>query len=73
METLKQFANDSHMLEDVKDYVIKSLEKQIITDAFAGNEVTYATKAKQSLQEAFSQLQADYKVKANKPIIDHTM
>ena len=46
METIKRFVNDKHMLADVQSAVIDILEKEIITNAYAGNDVKHLALAK---------------------------
>lgn len=73
METVKRFVNDKHMLADVQSAVIDILEKEIITHAYAGNEVKHIASAKQVLVKAFQQLESEFGIRPESDNVDHTI
>lgn len=73
METVKRFVNDKHMLADVQSAVIDILEKEIITQAYAGNEVKHIASAKQVLVKAFQSLESELGIKPESDKVDHTI
>lgn len=73
METIKRFVNDKHMLADVQSAVIDILEKEIITNAYAGNDVKHIASAKQVIVKALQQLEAEYGIKPQGNDVDHTI
>jgi len=73
METIKRFVNDKHMLADVQSAVIDILEKEIITNAYAGNDVKHLALAKHVIVKALQQLEAEYGIKPQGNDVDHTI
>lgn len=61
------------MLADVQSAVIDILEKEIITNAYAGNDVKHIASAKQVIVKALQQLEAEYGIKPQGNDIDHTI
>ena len=72
METVKRFINDEHMVKDVKNAVIDILEKEIVSQAYAGNDVSAIAQAKQVFVKALQQLESEYGIKKQESGIDHT-
>lgn len=73
METVKRFVNDKHMLTDVQSAVIDILEKEIITQAYAGNDVKHIASAKNVLVKALQKLESEFGIKKESDNIDHTI
>jgi len=72
METVKRFVNDKHMLNDVQNAVIDILEKEIVLQAYQGNDVAPFAKAKGVLVKALGQLENEYGVKKKIDKVDHS-
>ena len=72
METVKRFVNDKHMLNDVQNAVIDILEKEIVLQAYQGNDVAPFAKAKGVLVKALVQLENEYGVKKKIDKVDHS-
>ena len=49
------------------------LEKEIITNAYAGNDVKHIASAKQVIVKALQQLEAEYGIKPQGNDVDHTI
>lgn len=72
METVKRFVNDKHMLNDVQNAVIEILEKEIVLQAYQGNDVAPFAKAKSVLVKALTQLESEYGIKKQIDNVDHS-
>lgn len=72
METVKRFVNDKHMLNDVQNAVIDILEKEIVLQAYQGNDVAPFAKAKGVLVKAIGQLENEYGVKKQIDKVDYS-
>lgn len=72
METVKRFVNDKHMLNDVQNAVIDILEKEIVLQAYQGNDVAPFAKAKGVLVKALGQLENEYGVKKQIDKVDYS-
>jgi serine protease Do len=69
---IKRFINDEHMVKDVKKAIIDILEKEIVLQAYAGNDVAPIAQAKIVFVKALQQLEQEYGIKKNDSGVDHT-
>jgi len=70
MENVQIFANDTHMRNDVKDYIIDVLKAQIITRAFNGEDVKDLAEAKKIIEISFSAMVNEFTREQVKPIVN---
>ena len=70
MENVKQFANNPNMVEDVRAEIVAYLERELLSTAYAGKDVSAIASAKSVIVHAFEFLRKEYAMKIEAPFVN---
>lgn len=67
MDLLKQFYNDTHTKDSVKEFIMVYLKEKAVELTFTGEETKHIKLAREVLDEAWNKLEQLYGKKEEKP------
>jgi hypothetical protein len=70
---IKDFASVDIVRDAVRDYILQFMKDKAGAEALLGKDVSGYKEAKETIIGAFIELEKTYKIKEDKPIVNHSI